>query len=347
MQNLCAVILAAGEGKRMKSDSPKVLSSVLFKPMLGWVLDSVASAKIANVCVVTGYQSEKVKSYLSSTGANFTVVFQEKQLGTAHAAKMARDFLASFAGSHVLVLSGDSPFIDKNTIEASYKFHLEQNSDATVISAKIAEPFGYGRILRDEETGGLQSIVEQKDASADVQKICEVNSGAYWFNVQALLAVIDQISNDNAQAEYYLPDALSLLKRDGKKISAFLAQASEIVLGANDCSQLHELNEIARKKILGNLRDSGVCIPFDDGVVIGPDVTIEPGSTILPGTILQGQSSVGKGCTIGPNCTLIDTSVGDGIALNAVYCANSYIRSGQKVEPFTSVLNNKNFFHRF
>lgn len=242
----CAVILAGGEGKRMKSDKPKTLSRVLGKPMLLWVISAVRNAGIDDICIVKGYKKECIEDFLGTLDFNVESVFQAQRLGTGHAVMMAKDFLKKHNGN-VVILNGDAPFMDSATIEQSLAQHIQNKCAATVISANVADPTGYGRIVRDTN-GNLNAIVEQKDADEETLKITEVNSGGFWFDAQLLLSVLDRIKSDNNAKEYYLPDALKLLLSDGKKVGAYTAKCCDTVLGANDPAQLEELNNIAKQK---------------------------------------------------------------------------------------------------
>lgn len=243
----CAIILAGGEGKRMKSDKPKTLSLVLEKPMLEWVISAVRKAGIDNICVVKGYKKECIEEFLSTDNySNVESVYQAERLGTGHAVMMAKDFLKENKGN-VVILNGDAPFMDSETIANALKQHSEGNFAATVISAKVDDPTGYGRIVRTDD-GSLLSIVEQKDADEETLKINEVNSGGFWFDSEMLLSVLDRIKANNNAKEYYLPDALKLLLMDGQKVGAYTAECSDTVLGANDPAQLEELNQIALAK---------------------------------------------------------------------------------------------------
>ena len=246
MEKYCALILAGGEGKRMMSDKPKALSEVLNKPMLEWILDALRESGIHNLCVVTGSKKEYIDEYLSNLPYVVETAYQAERLGTGHAVMMAKSFLES-AGEDVIILGGDAPFIDSKTIKEAYDLHKSADASACVISAEVTDPHGYGRIVRDD-SGELLAIVEQKDADEECAKIKEVNSGAYWFNTKALLSVLDEIKSDNAAHEYYLPDALKILLSKGKRVTAYKAESSDIVLGANDPQQLAELNEIAKEK---------------------------------------------------------------------------------------------------
>ncbi|MBQ8539024.1 MAG: NTP transferase domain-containing protein [Ruminococcus sp.] len=242
----CAVILAGGEGKRMKSNMPKPMSQVLGKPMLQWVIDSVRAAGVENICVVKGYKKECIEEYVATLPYKVETVYQAERLGTGHAVMMAKDFLKENKGD-VVILCGDAPFMDKDTIADAFTQHDSENASATVISAVLDDSTGYGRIVRNED-GSLKAIVEQKEADEETLRIKEVNSGGYWFDTEDLLSVLDKITADNAAAEYYLPDALKLLLSEGKTAGAFTASSPDTVLGANDPQQLEELNQIAIAK---------------------------------------------------------------------------------------------------
>lgn len=242
----CAIILAGGEGKRMKSDKPKPMSLVLGKPMLQWVISTLKQAGVNDICVVKGYHKEYIEEYLQTLDFPVESVYQKERLGTGHAVMMAKDFLSAHDGN-VVILNGDAPFMTAQTIENSLAQHTDTGCAATVISAKLDDATGYGRIVRDAQ-GNLKAIVEHKDADAETLKINEVNSGGYWFGCQKLLSVLDKIKSDNAAGEYYLPDAIALLLQEGETVGAYTAECSDAVLGANDPEQLEELNQIARAK---------------------------------------------------------------------------------------------------
>lgn len=339
--SVCAIVLAAGEGKRMKSKKPKAMMEVLFKPMLGWVIDSVREAGVKDVCVVTGHLEQFVKEYLSKTyvGENAcSTVTQYERKGTGHAVMMAKEFLEAHRGGSVLILNGDAPFMDCRNISNSFCFHEVQGSCVTVISAMLDDPTGYGRILRAAD-GTLMSIVEHKEATMEQLAVKEVNSGAYWFNVDALLSVLDtdHITQSSVTGEYYLPDAVKLL---GDAASAFTADNASVVMGANDPVQLNELNQIARASIINNMVAEGVSITCTDGVIIGPDVSIGSGTVVLPGTILRGKVSIGSDCTIGPNTMIENSTVHDHVIINASQVKQSEILDGTDIGPFSQIRPN-------
>lgn len=304
----CALILAGGEGKRMKSNRPKAMSEVLFKPMLRWVLDAVKDAEIDDICIVTGFKHEVIEEYIEALPFKVSSAIQTERLGTGHAVMMAREFLEQHRDGNVLVLNGDAPFIDSETIKNSSMFHKE---GCTVISAKVENPFGYGRIIRGEGDS-LNAIVEEKEATDEQRKISEVNSGAYWYNTDSLLNALNKIKPSEKTGEYYLTDAAEIIRKSGKAVSAFMAETSDSVLGANDCEQLGMLNEIARKRVLKLHMSNGVNIPCSDGVIIGTDVTIGTGTTILPASIIKGSTKIGEGCVLGPSVLLENCVIDSG-----------------------------------
>lgn len=340
MQKACSIVLAAGEGTRMRSNRPKVLLEVLLEPMLKWVLDSIRAVQIEKVCVVTGYKNEYVSAFLEGLSLNCETVVQSERRGTAHAVLMAEQFLRGNIDSDVLILNGDAPFVDAQTIRKAYEQHKRQENAVTVISAKIKEPFGYGRILRAEDDT-LVGIVEQKDASDVQQKINEVNSGAYWFDVRKLLSVLRDVRNENVQQEYYLTDTIELLLSKGERVDAYISESEDTVLGANSREQLNELNKLARAKVLNKLIAKGVDIPIKDGIIITKDVLIGQNTRILPGCMITGDTVIGTSCIIGPNTYIEGSLIGNDIKLNTVHCVDSRIITQEKIRPFSVINDNK------
>lgn len=331
MSKNCAVILAAGEGTRMKSAKPKVLAQVLFVPMIDWVVDAVREAGIDDICVVTGHLSEQVCDHL---GDSCETVLQAQRLGTGHAVAQAKAFIARHSGGNVLVLNGDAPLIDSKTIGDSLAFHMSNGNSATVISAAVDNPTGYGRMVRSAD-GSLRRIVEQRDATDDEKKITEVNSGVYWFNCDDLLSVLDGIADAGRdKKEIYLTDAVEILLACDKRVDAFTAENADVILGANDRYQLMQLNEIARRKVLKENMLRGVDIPCTDGVIITPRAVIGADTQILPGTVITGRTVIGSGCVIGPDSKLDSCTVDDGCIIDASRCKNSTLGKNVTVGPF-------------
>lgn len=333
MNNNCAVILAAGEGKRMRSNKSKVLLEVQLKPMLGWVMDAITKSGIEDLCVVTGHSREQVEKFID--GRCETVVQAERK-GTGHAVMMAREFLERHSGGNVLICCGDAPFLDSTTISNAFEQHIERGDSATVISAVLDDPTGYGRLIRGSR-GELQAIVEHKEANPDQLAIQEINSGAYWFEIDALLNVLDGIKASSVTGEYYLPDAVKLLISVGKGAGAFIAASDDVVLGANNPSQLFDLNRLAREKILSRHIANGVAMPCIDGIIIGNDVIIEDNVTILPGTTLRGHTVIHSGCTIGPNSYIAESEIGDNCVISLSQIRQSRIDENTDIGPFSDV----------
>lgn len=332
----CAIILAGGKGTRMKSDSPKVMCEVLFEPMLYYVVRTVREAGCEDICVVTGYKHEVLEEYVKTLGDDIKTVLQNPQLGTGHAVMTAREFVEAHADDEILILNGDGPLMDKATIDAAYDYHKKNDNSITLISALVDDTKGIGHIKRDEN-GTLLCIVEDKDADEEEKKINESNAGTYWFKGKSLLYALDNITNNNAQNEYYLTDSLEILIKKGENAGAYVCDDCEATLGANDRKQLNTLNNIMRKNINDALMLSGVDIPCTDGVMIGVDVEIGVGTTILPNTIIIGKTKIGSGCTIGPNTYIKNGVVGNNVILDNVKLLDSEVEDDVDCGPFVKV----------
>lgn len=335
LRETIAVILAAGEGKRMMSKQPKVLCEVLFKPMLSWVISACEASGIGSLCVVAGYEHEQVEQFINGA---YPVVLQTERRGTGHAVMMAGDFLKEHSNSDLLVLCGDAPFVDEKTIRHAWAQHVSENNSVTVITSQLDDPTGYGRIIR--KGNGISGIVEQKDASDDQLRIKEINSGAYWFKTEDLLAVLWDLKSNNSQGEFYLTDTISALLSSKKRAGAYLAADADVSLGANDRKALLALNQLAAERSIERHLENGVGFVSTDGVLIGPDVAIEPGTVILPNTILRGRTEIGAGCEIGPGCIIENSRVGDEAKLNNVQAYDCIIHDHVKVGPYVHIRPN-------
>ena len=329
-QNVNCVILAAGEGKRMFSRSSKVLCEVAYKPMILWVTDAAKSSGIEQICVVISNDDVK-----SAVGDDCTIAYQRERLGTGHAVLCASDFLKSHAGEDTLILYGDAPFIDINTIRNSLALHRETNASATIISAEIADPFGYGRIVR--RGGSISAIIEQADTDDATGQITEINSGAGWFKTDALLRALSKITNENAQGEYYLTDAVSILIGTGQTVGVYRAETPDVTLGANSPVDLLNLNDLAKERAIVKHLSVGVHFVSRSGIIIGPDVIIAPGAEILPGSILIGKTEIGAGSIIGPNSMIKNSVIGNNTVLNETHVLESKIGNNVSIGPFVQI----------
>ncbi|MCQ2417353.1 MAG: bifunctional UDP-N-acetylglucosamine diphosphorylase/glucosamine-1-phosphate N-acetyltransferase GlmU [Oscillospiraceae bacterium] len=330
-----AVILAGGQGKRMKAPMPKPMFKVLGEPMLEWVISACESAGLQRICVITGYESAQIEAYL---GERCATAFQSERLGTGHAVMQAIPFLKENAEDNTLVLCGDAPFIDMETIRNSLAYHIQEQNAVTVITAEVEQPFGYGRILRSEN--GIQGVVEEKDATDAQRQIHEINSGCFWFRTGELINLLGQITNENAQGEYYLTDTIAIALRNGLRAGAFCSQNPNVVLGANDRKGLLKLNTVARTAELNRHMDNGVGIICTDGIIIERKVTIGAGTEILPGTILRGNTVIGGNCIIGPNCVIDNAVIGDGVTITQSNVTEAKIDAGASVGPFANIRPN-------
>jgi bifunctional UDP-N-acetylglucosamine pyrophosphorylase/glucosamine-1-phosphate N-acetyltransferase len=337
MKNGCALILAAGEGKRMKSDKPKVLQQVLFKPMIDWVIEAVEGAGISNTAVIIGFMKEQVEEHL---GDKYKLIVQGNDgYGTGYAVMQAGDFIKENLDDDLLILCGDAPLIDSKTIKKAKGQHNMEGNAVTVITAKLDNPKGYGRIIRNDDYS-LKMIVEENDATNEEKEIREVNSGAYWFKAKDLYDVLFNIENTNPKGEYYLTDTIELLTKKGKRAGAYTSENVDVTKGANDRKQMNELNELKRMQIIDFHLANGVDVPCTDGVIIDNTVEIGKDTTILPGTILRRNVKIGENCVIGPNTLIENSVVGNGTKLNNVQCYQSTVDNNVSCGPFVHIRPN-------
>lgn len=333
----CAIIMAGGKGTRMKSNGPKVMCEVLFEPMISHVVKTVKEMGAEDICVITGYEHEIVENFLADMDSSVKTVLQNPQLGTGHAVMQARDFITAHKDDDIIVLNGDGPLIDADTLNKAYDYHKGNNNSITLISAIVEDTNGIGHIKRDEN-GKLERIIEHKDATEEEKKnLNESNAGFYWFNGDDLLYALDNITNNNAQNEYYITDSVAILIAAGKNAGAYVVEDAEVTLGANDRRQLNILNNIMRKNINETHMINGVDIPCTDGVMIGRDVQIGKGTRILPNTIILGDTKIGEDCVIGPNSWVADSEIGNGVVLDNCKITDSTIEDGVDCGPFVKV----------
>ena len=327
MSNFKVVILAAGQGTRMKSKVPKVLHKVLDKTMIDYVIAASKKAGAEDVCVIVGHQSAMVKAMI---GGGVEFALQKEQLGTGHAVMQAKDFIGN--DGNVLVLCGDTPLITAETIKELNDIHTKEGNAATMISAIVENPNGYGRIVRENDS--FVKIVEQKDASEEQKKINEVNTGVYIFKASELNAAFDKLTNNNAQGEYYLTDVLEILKNKNEKVGVMIAEDENEFLGVNSKLQLSQAAKIMKRRINERLMIDGVTIEDPDNTYIGADVEIAADTVILPGTILEGQTKIGTDCIIGPNTRIISSVVKDAVIIQHSTLINAEVDNFTTVGPY-------------
>ena len=335
MKNLAAVILAAGEGKRMKSRVSKVLHEVCARPMIDWVIEAAQGAGAQECIVVVGHNAEQVIEHL---GSRCQTALQAERLGTAHAVQMAAPLLKDFDGD-VMVLGGDMPMVTADTLAKAYDEHCARGAAATVLTAEVDDPTGYGRVLCSE-TGELEGIVEQKDADEEQQKVRLINAGMYFFDAKLLFSSITEIKNDNAQSEYYLPDVLGILKSKGHCVSIYQTEDAAEILGVNDRVQLAQMNKLMNERILDRVMRDGVTIVDPASTFIAPGVRIGMDTVIHPGSIVSGNTVIGENCVIGPMTRLEDMRVADGVKIVNSVCMQSEIGEDTTVGPFAYIRPN-------
>lgn len=329
MSDLLTVILAAGKGTRMKSALPKVLHTVGGKPMVQQVLNAANQAGSSRNIVVVGFGAEQVEKMIGSQ-AEFVV--QEQQLGTGHAVRQAENLLKDFAGT-VMILCGDTPLLEGETLARLYAEHRAAGAVATVLTARMPDPFGYGRVIRDAG-GQVIKIVEQKDASPVELTVNEVNTGIYCFDRAALFAALAGIRCDNQQGEYYLTDVIAILAAQKAKVWAVVAEDYQQTLGINSRLQMAEAEKILRRRKLNEVMESGVTIMDPDSTFIDAEVTIGTDTVIYPFTWLEGATSIGRGCSIGPSTRIQNTKIGDGVTLHFTYAHDCRVEDHVTVGPY-------------
>lgn len=337
MSTRYAIILAAGKGTRMKSKLYKVLHPVCGKPMVQHVVDQVSKLNINEIVTIIGHGAEKVKEQL---GNKSKYALQEEQLGTAHAVMQAKEILAGKEGV-TIVVCGDTPLIKAETMEALFQHHEETNAKATILTAKAEDPTGYGRIIRNSE-GFVEKIVEHKDATEEERTVKEINTGTYCFDNIALFEALQYVSNDNVQGEYYLPDVIEILKKQGKKVSAYQSEEFEETVGVNDRVALAEAERIMRKRINEFHMRNGVTIIDPLNTYIGPDVEIGQDTTIYPGSVISGKTVIGTDCQIGPNSEIKDCQVGMNTVIRQSVAHSSMIGSSVNIGPFAHIRPDSN-----
>lgn len=327
-----AIILAAGQGTRMKSKLYKVLHPVCGKPMVEHVVDQVSKLNLEKLVTIVGFGAEQVKAQI---GGKSEFALQEEQLGTAHAVMQATSHLGDKEGV-TLIICGDTPLITADTMKALLEHHSKTNAKATILTAIAEDPTGYGRIIRNNE-GHVEKIVEHKDATEEERKVKEINTGTYCFDNKSLFQALTKVSNDNAQGEYYLPDVIEILKKQGEIISAYQADVFEETLGVNDRVALSQAEKIMRARINRTHMMNGVTIIDPEHTYISADVEIGRDTVIYPGTIIEGKTVIGENCVIGPNSEIKNCVIGDRTTIRHSVAHDSEIGNDVTIGPFAHI----------
>ena len=294
-----SIILAAGKGTRMKSETPKVLHKIFDKTLLGYVLDAVNDTKLIDEnYVIVGHQAELTEDFVKVNYNNAKTILQSPQLGTGHAVSMALPFLKDFSGE-VIILCGDTPLITSETIKEFIEYHRSQKADITVMSAMFDNPANYGRIIRSSNNN-VQAIVEEKDADETQKAIKEINAGIYCINWEKVKPAFSQLKTNNAQGEYYLTDIIKWGNENTLKVCGYVLKDNEEIFGINSQANLAEASKMLNRRVINKHLANGVTIIDPDTTWISPDTEIENDTVIYPSCYIEGKNKIGKNCKIGP-----------------------------------------------
>jgi bifunctional UDP-N-acetylglucosamine pyrophosphorylase / glucosamine-1-phosphate N-acetyltransferase len=329
-----AVVLAAGKGTRFRSERAKVLHRVAGRTMLGWVLEALRPLAFDRVVVVVGHQGDEVAAEAKAHGLDGVVtVEQVEQRGTGHAVRQAVDAGALEGMDTVVVLPGDVPLLAAEPLASLRDAHAVRGAAATLLTARLADPTGYGRVVRGSD-GSVTHIVEHGDASSDERAIDEVGTSIYAFARSHLETQLARLSTDNEQGEEYLTDVIAPLTDPSLGGVGAVTAAAELVAGVNDRSQLADAGAVLRRRILDGLMRAGVTVVDPAATYVEADVRVEPDATLLPGTHLEGRSVVGRGAVVGPDSRLIDTEVGEGATVAYSVTVGAVVGPDASVGPF-------------
>ncbi|HEY8875811.1 MAG TPA: bifunctional UDP-N-acetylglucosamine diphosphorylase/glucosamine-1-phosphate N-acetyltransferase GlmU, partial [Desulfosporosinus sp.] len=327
MHNLVAVIMAAGKGTRMKSKLPKVMHSLAGKTLIEHVLDTVTQVGIERPLVIVGHGRAEIEAHISQRAE---LVAQTEQLGTGHAVMQALPYLEG--AQTVLVLSGDQPLLKVETLQALINLHEGEGVSATVLTAKMAQPFGYGRVIKNGIL--VTKIAEEKDATSEQRQIKEINTGTYCFKASALKEALAQITTQNAQGEYYLTEVFDVLLKLGEKVLAYCTPDSNEALGINSRAQLAEAEAIMRDRIADHWMSEGVTIVDPSSTFIDMEVELAQDITILPFTRLMGKTKIAEDVVIGPQTSLENCVVGGGSEVTYTVAKDAVIGERCHIGPF-------------
>jgi len=333
---LAVVVLAAGSGTRMKSKTMKVLHPVCGRSMIGHVVTAALAVDPEHLVAVVGSGREQVGPHIQGLAPDAVLAVQETQDGTGHAVRIGLDALRERCGTTrgtVVVMAGDTPLLQGETIAGLVDDHAAAGRAITVLTGEVPDPFGYGRVIRGDD-GSVTAIVEQKDADDQQASVREINSGVFAFDGEFLAAALSRITNDNAKGEYYLTDVVGIAHDEGRPVGAHRIDDVMQTEGANDRAQLAALGRELNRRILDGWMRDGVTVMDPQTTWVDADVVLEPDVTLLPGVQLLGATVVAEDAVVGPDCTLKDTEVGRGARVVRTHAELAVIGEGASVGPF-------------
>ncbi|MEU6139225.1 bifunctional UDP-N-acetylglucosamine diphosphorylase/glucosamine-1-phosphate N-acetyltransferase GlmU [Streptomyces sp. NPDC047081] len=328
------VVLAAGEGTRMKSATPKVLHEICGRSLVGHVLAAARELDPENLVVVVGHAREKVGAHLGEIDPGVRTAVQEEQNGTGHAVRIALEQLGGNIDGTVVVVCGDTPLLTGATLRQLATTHTGDSNAVTVLTAEVPDATGYGRIVRDGATGAVTEIVEHKDATDAQRAIREINSGVFAFDGQLLAEALKKVRTDNSQGEEYLTDVLGILREAGHRVGASVAGDHREIAGINNRVQLSEARRILNDRLLTEAMLAGVTVVDPATTWVDVTVTFEQDAVVHPGTQLHGSTHLAEGAEVGPNCRLTDTAVGAGARVDNTVAYSSEVGAGASVGPY-------------
>lgn len=328
------VVLAAGEGTRMKSKTPKVLHEIAGRSLVGHVVSAARELEPEQLVVVVGHASEQVKGHLAAHYEGTRTAFQAEQNGTGHAVRMALEELGQAPDGTVVVVCGDTPLLSGETLSALVGTHGADGNAVTVLTAEVPDSTGYGRIVRDAATGAVTAIVEHKDASEAERAIKEINSGVFAFDGRLLADALGKVRTDNSQGEEYLTDVLGILREAGHRVGASVAGDHREILGINNRVQLAEARRLLNQRLLERAMTAGVTVVDPASVLVDVTVTFERDAVVHPGTQLLGATHVAEDAEVGPNTRLRDTVVGRGARVDNTVADGAVIGESASVGPY-------------
>lgn len=328
---LKTLILAAGKGTRMKSDMPKVIHKVNGIPMITKIIDTLSGLNPEENILILGHKKEEV---LKVVGENCDYVLQTEQLGTGHAVIQAKEKLKGYDGD-VMILCGDTPLLRESTLKSLYEYHKESGAVTTILTSIYENPFGYGRIVKED--GLVKAIVEEKEASEEIKKIKEVNAGVYCFNSKELFKALDKIDNNNEKGEYYLTDVIGIQVSENKKVQSFILEDKMEILGVNSKVELAQAGKVLRDRKNRELMEEGVILIDPETTYVEESVKVGRDAVLYPGVVLQGKTVIGENCEIIGNSRIIDSVLGNNIRVESSVIEESILEDGVTMGPFAHI----------